>query len=589
MIFDPIRGRTQGVVLAAAAVLAGACNDPEQNSDLRPSGPPEVLTVLVMNDPVAMLGEQATYCKPDDEKRPAQVGLPDFTISTVCDPDLAVAAEPVTDAYPDGWYVRIMFDELLDPNIEELTEILDENGAGTDTFTGSIANTQPVTLQCESIGGGFVDVPYDGYYSPAGNRESWPLGPSLVIKPNDPTVVATGKNCRVTLNDNVVDKNGEAVPAEQRGPFEFRLATVQPIFSAPADGDEISPLAVYFDNVYVQFNTQIEAASFACDDGVGMDECEFSFGAELDATGLYSYQIGTAEFDDEFGFGPAGAAKENTAYTFSFLEGASVRDRCGQEVAFGAPSVAAGTEIAFTTSAFEFDVTRPKNGDTFAAARRFSLQYTNVIDLDSLAASEYSISPAPEVPVGTDPATSSLFNDGDFLFNGYFAPETQYTFTLNAGATVADANGVVVTQAEPLVVQWTTQPITLSSVTPASGSTVVKADPTEPTRITLTFNTVMDVATLTADDITLTNEAGTAVPVTFSSSGCTASTTSTSCALRIDTAAALAPGDYTFTLKAGAMISDRMATPHVYTQASDRVVEFTVEEAGPAEPPHVCL
>jgi len=99
----------------------------------------------------------------------------------------------------------------------------------------------------------------------------------------------------------------------------------------------------------------------------------------------------------------------------------------------------------------------------------------------------------------------------------------------------------------------------------------------------------MDVATLAAEDFTLTNAAGTAVPVTFSSSGCSASTQATSCALRIDTAAALAPGDYTFTLKAGAAISDRMATPHVFTQAADRVVEFTVEEADPAEPPHVCL
>src|SRR3954463_11165322 len=118
MFVDPIRGRAARYVLATAAlggaVALGACTDPEQNTDLRPDGPPEVLAVLVMNDPAGMVVEKATYCQPGDEKRPQRVGLPDFTARDICPADLSKGVDELTDAYPDGWYVRIMFDELLD-------------------------------------------------------------------------------------------------------------------------------------------------------------------------------------------------------------------------------------------------------------------------------------------------------------------------------------------------------------------------------------------------------------------------------------------------------------------------------------------
>src|SRR3954463_15188653 len=148
--------RTYGVVAATLGVLvAGACSDPTQDTDLRPEGPPDVLAVLVMTDASSQLKESATYCKPNDPKRPGLVGLPDATTSQVC-PDDGSAVDELTNAYPDGWYVRIMFDELLDPSVETLTEVLDENGMGTDTFTGSIATTHPVKLECQSVAGGMV-------------------------------------------------------------------------------------------------------------------------------------------------------------------------------------------------------------------------------------------------------------------------------------------------------------------------------------------------------------------------------------------------------------------------------------------------
>src|SRR5215211_6425160 len=131
--------RTHAVAAATLGALAlGACAVPEQNTDLRPEGPPEVLAVLVMTDAAGQLVEKATYCAVGDEKRPSLVGLPDATTQQVCPEDFGKPADPVNTAYPDGWYVRIMFDELLDPSIEELTEILDEEGMGTDTFEGSI-------------------------------------------------------------------------------------------------------------------------------------------------------------------------------------------------------------------------------------------------------------------------------------------------------------------------------------------------------------------------------------------------------------------------------------------------------------------
>ena len=184
--------RTHGVVAATLGVLAvGGCTDPAQSTDLRPEGPPDVLAVTVLSDAATQLYETATYCKPNDPQRPSLVGLPDFTTLQVCPAD-GSAVDEMTSAYPDGWYVRVMFDELLDPSIETLTEIVDEDGMGTGTYEGSIADSHPVTLECvSSVTKTMTPVSYTGYYSPAGNRVTWPLGPSIVIKPNDPKSIAT--------------------------------------------------------------------------------------------------------------------------------------------------------------------------------------------------------------------------------------------------------------------------------------------------------------------------------------------------------------------------------------------------------------
>ncbi len=624
MSVDPTRGRSQGfaLVAAAAGVLAlGACDDPTQNTDLRPDGDPEVLAVLVMNDAANKLVETATYCAPNDPKRPNIVGLPDFTAPSVCPDDLAKGADEVTDAYPDGWYVRIMFDELLNPDIEELTEILDpDTGEGTDTYTGSIANTHPVNLQCESVGGGFVDVPYDGYYSPAGNAVTWPLGPSLVIKPLDSRTVATNSECKVTINENVVDKSGNKVPSTQRGEYKFKVAPVSVVAIDPPDDPDgtgaIDATQIYFDNVYVQFNTAIGNVGFSgagptslctpvnpanpffgCDPSQPIsfkfsdengycsstgDVCSVAMaGADCPTVGdtcdrgVYAYSLVPFGFTDtEFGIGPFEPIKSDTEYTFEIPQGATVTDRCGKVSTFGAPSAANNTLIHFKTKKFAFKAANIGTGDLATPTKKLQLNFTNVVDPASLATSEYTLTPTP-ANAGTPVIKSASDGSGNLQLVGDLALDTTYTFTLKAGATFEDYYGVVYTNETEKVITWKTQPaITLTSST-ADKSTLLKTLPTSTVRLTFGFNQHMDPTTLDPTDYTVTDSTGAEVTgfATAISAGCTAA--ATSCTLSLGKAS-VPVGTYKFTLKKDAQLKDVLG--NTYTQAADKVINFTVKD-----------
>ena len=620
MFVDPTRGRSLGVGLIATGVFAiGACSDPEQNTDLRPEGDPEVLAVLVMNDPVGHLSERATFCKTGDEKRPNLVGLPDFTTQQMCPEDLSKGADEVVDAWPDGWYVRIMFDELLDPNIEELTEITDpDTGEGTDTFEGSIANTRPVKLECESVGGGFVEVEYDGYYSPAGNAVTWPVGPSLVIKPADPTEVATGKQCRVTINDNVTDKSGNKVPAAQRGPYTFKIAPIEvilidpaddPMGTAPVDGQQI-----YFDNFYVQFNTTIDPTSI-CDEGAGMDECEFSIGPEdtghcstggeycivngpacPTATdtcvprGYYGYSLGPFGLTfTETGWGPDAPLQTDKMYTFAFKQGTKLRDRCGVETTFGAPSVDDMTQARFKTNKFAAKATANiGSGDLTSPMKKLSVPFNNPIDFSTLDATDFTFTPTPISAPASNPVTST---EADLFFAGHYQLDTTYTFTLKAGAKISDVYGAEYTVPMDKTISFKTQPAVTMTTSPANEATVTKATTASLVGVTMTFNQAMDPTSLTAGtDFTFKDAqgadvAGLTIGVGAAPNAC--GITSTGCQLRVR--GNLAPGTYTFTLKSGAMISAVAALTGVsFTNTMDRVIKFTVKDPAPVTP-HVCL
>lgn len=232
--------------LAAGALLVG-CATPDLPTDLRTSGPPNITTVTVMSDlrtgadpgfpqgpfDLSRLIESATHCRINDEKRPGLVGLPTKKTTQVCPDDLSMASptEGSAEAAPPSWFVRIVFDKLLDPNVEDLVPQLDANMKPTGVMLGTLVNTQPVTLTCNGIA-----VPYNGYYVPNGNRVSWPLGPALYIQPLNAASVATGATCEVGIKDIVHNKQGESVPADQRS-FTFKIAPMRLRFSVPAPSD----------------------------------------------------------------------------------------------------------------------------------------------------------------------------------------------------------------------------------------------------------------------------------------------------------------------------------------------------------------
>lgn len=674
--------RPQRVVAAALGVLAlGACTDPTQDTDLRPEGPPDVLSVLVLTDAANNLAESATYCRPNDAKRPGLVGLPDFTTSQICPAD-GTAVPELTTAYPDGWYIRVMFDELLDPSVETLSEITDDAGMGTGTFTGSIATTKPVTLKCQSVNGNtLVNVDYDGYYSPSGNAVTWPLGPSLVIKPNNPKLIATNKECEITLGDNITDKDGNQVPAEQKGPYKFKIAPISVTSIDPADsGDAAKPTALdalqlYFDNPFIQFNTEVDISSLCpdadasglcdgngfefkpnaglCDNATGtgsfkhckaMSDCvagdticgkgicnvtQAGCNADADCTdpsddhceSTYAYDYFSLAADpthQQYGVGPILAIPSNTTGSFAFAAGLKLKDRCGAETTLAAGSAENNTAFAFKTNAFKLNRFNIADGETSSMMKKPNIVFNNVIDFASLAMTEWSVTPEPTLPptavaCTTDAqcvtATSSFRggggqckagfcqirytttggSDGDIILRGFYQPNTMYTYTLKAGATVVDFYGDTFTNgATDTVVHWKTAPITLGTVT-ADNSTVTKATPTTPVGVSVAFNQAMVPASFDATtDYTVVNSAGAAQAMTVavsttSSANCSASATSCSLTIRAN----LAPGTYTFTLKKDAVLLDVLG--NMYTQGADKVVHFTVKDADPAPPAPQCL
>jgi hypothetical protein len=202
--------------------------------------------------PLSRYLESATFCRLNDDKRPGLIGLPIATTTQICPDDLKLGSETdgTAEGAPPVWYVRVVFDELLDPSVEELIPELDSMGNPTGTTLGSLLNTQPVSLKC-----GGVTIPYDGYYAPNGNKVSWPLGPALFIQPGAPESVKTGETCEVSLLGNVKNKRGQAVA--EKSMFNFKIAPLAYRFSFPdpedagaSDGkfeeDPTLPLLFYF-------------------------------------------------------------------------------------------------------------------------------------------------------------------------------------------------------------------------------------------------------------------------------------------------------------------------------------------------------
>ena len=209
-------------------LLTVACGTPDFETDLLPEGPPEVTLVNVASESA---DEAATFC-----------GAPKRNLF-YC-PETGDVDAPVADAPPLGLFVRIAFDELLDPSIETLDVA---NG------TGSISGSNPVSIECAG-----TTLAYDGFYQPSGSHLTDPPGPALVIEPTD--VIPAGTNCTISILDSVRDKGGNQVPSAARGPFSFQLAPFAVVGTNPQDGTEgIDADAV----LGVVFNNLVDEASLA--------------------------------------------------------------------------------------------------------------------------------------------------------------------------------------------------------------------------------------------------------------------------------------------------------------------------------------
>ena len=283
--------------IAAAGAFMGTwlvgCGDPDLPTDLRTNGPPNVTAVMVMSDLETAIDpdsekvgtidrfiEDATYCRLGDDKRPQLIGLQDGRTTTVCPEDLTLKAvdDGVAAGAPPVWFVRIVFDRLLDPSIEDLVPVLDPNGQPTGQVFGTLRNTQPVTLQCNG-----VDIAYDGDYIPNGNKESYPPGPALKIQPLAPTDAPTGASCTVSIKDNVHSKTGESVPADQRR-YTFQVGPMAFRFSDPAPGDKNDGSIALTTTIPISlfFTAEVRAGATITTDKDTPDETTITLSRDLD-------------------------------------------------------------------------------------------------------------------------------------------------------------------------------------------------------------------------------------------------------------------------------------------------------------------
>lgn len=218
-----------GGMLAAASLCMAACGDPEFKTELNPEGPPQVAAVHVASEAA---GELATFC-----------GSGDLDVSTLFCPNDGT----VQDAPPVGWYVRVIFDELLDGDALESVTCSGDPEVCTSELTGT-----PVNLSC-----GGTDVAYTGFYDPSGNYQTFPPGPALVIETSE--FIGTTMDCQITITGEVVDKDGNPVPEAERGPYEFTTAPLGILGTDPANKQEnLDPVSTV---ALVYFNAPIDATS----------------------------------------------------------------------------------------------------------------------------------------------------------------------------------------------------------------------------------------------------------------------------------------------------------------------------------------
>ncbi|HEX4455856.1 MAG TPA: hypothetical protein VH143_33580 [Kofleriaceae bacterium] len=510
--------------------------------------------------------EVAAFCKTQgpndgakgagDPQRPGEVLTQETYDLQVCPADDTMPAPALTNADPSTWYVRVQFDELLDPKIEDLVPVTDANGNPTGAQMGTLANTQPVTLQCQSStgNGALVDVPYDGYYDPSGDSVSYPLGPSLVIQPADPTLVATGSMCQVTLKSNIKDKDENPVPSDQLGPYTWTIGTIAVTAISPTDGSMVDPAAAGVD---LTFNAAVDFASIVTSSTLTPTVPNLGGGALSGQEAPNEVFVG-GDFPDS-----------SPTYTFGIT---SVNDSCGKTTMLGAPSDDNNTMTTFSTNPLALNSIT--GADT--PANNIVLAFNQFMDPASASLSGAT-------PTGftlTPPITNMVVTDSgpNIIILGSYKLGTSYTFTLNGTAGIDDCPGgedqlgnacaktTTFTNGTDQTVTFTTDAaIMLNSTTPMDNATISPADV-----VGLSFNQTIDPTTVMADI--------TAGTITVSPSVALAASADPfgDVSIAPTATAGWAPGTYTFTIKGSASFGDGIAGDGAFTNGTDIVIHFTV-------------
>ena len=272
--------RKSCLLAAGFGILLMACEDDPVRSDLNSEGPPRVVTITAVTetelddgDPAKFLPEEAFFCSTsaDDKvnRKYCAVGSTPRTIDDVPpfrsipdQTDVLLPTDPPEHVLwgTSPWYIRVVFNELLDPDrAEELLPCIDathdgscededalfrniKDDFGNPILFGSLKKTNPVTLLCNG-----AEISYDGWYDPSGNHLSDPPGPALIIVALQ--YQGTVTNCELGMNAGVLfDKDNN--PLSPIDPILFSTASLKLRSTSPRDGTtgvsrEVTPRIIF--------------------------------------------------------------------------------------------------------------------------------------------------------------------------------------------------------------------------------------------------------------------------------------------------------------------------------------------------------
>ena len=184
-----------------------------------------------------------------------------------------------SDAYPTAGTSRIMFDELLDPEHRgrsPRSSIDDRHGTGTSRPTSRTRTRSSCSARASTAA---RRRPVRRLLLARRQHVTWPLGPSLVIMPNDPTLVATQTRVsadaqRATSSTKTATRSPRT-SAARTSSRSRRSQVVVADRPRATDADRSTRSQCLGDDVYVQFNT--DGRPGVTRRWRGLDDCEFQF------------------------------------------------------------------------------------------------------------------------------------------------------------------------------------------------------------------------------------------------------------------------------------------------------------------------